>query len=99
MGFRLGSVLEGLSQTRNFRQNSSQRLFLPFRERVCRVAIRAAQIAGGQPNKYARQARKGALTLQAEVNLVDHQFIRHPGDCNSSAAIWQSELAEIALQS
>lgn len=61
----------------NFSKNFFQRLFFPFSESVSRIAVRAAQVTSGQPNKNARQACKSTFTLQAQINFVDHQCLRH----------------------
>ena len=42
-------------------------------EGVRRVAIAAAEVAGGQPDEDAGQPGEGALALEAPVDLVDHQ--------------------------
>ena len=54
-------------------QNFLQRFAFAFSERVRRIAIRTPQIARRQPDKNARQAREGALTLQTEINFIDDQ--------------------------
>ena len=51
---------------------------LPLREGISRVAIGTAQIAGRQPDENARQPRKGALALQAQVDFIDDQCFGHP---------------------
>ena len=45
----------------------------PSSEGVRRVAVDAAQVAGGQPDEDARQPGERALALEAAVDLVDHQ--------------------------
>ena len=54
-----------------------QRFFLPLLERVGRIAIGAAQITRGEPDKNARQSCERAFALQAQVNLIDDECIGH----------------------
>ena len=61
----------------NLRTNIRERLFLSFRERVRGIAIGTAQVARGEPNENARQTRKGALTLQAQIDFIDDQRAGH----------------------
>ena len=61
----------------DFMENVSQRLLLPLRESISRVAIRTAQIARRQPYKNAWQPRKGAFPLQAQINFINNQRVRH----------------------
>jgi len=56
-----------------------------FRERIRRIAIRAAQIARRQPHEDARQPGPGALPLEREENLVDGQLRLHRGNMNQGA--------------
>jgi hypothetical protein len=44
---------------------------LPFSKCVSSITIGTTQVAGGQADKDARQPRERALSLQAQVNLVD----------------------------
>ena len=46
---------------------------LALGEGVRRVAVDAPQVAGGQPDKDARQPGERALALEAAIDLVDHQ--------------------------
>ena len=50
---------------------SLKRLFFPLVKRIFRVAIIAAQIAEGQPDKDARFTRPGALSLDGMINLIN----------------------------
>ena len=49
------------------------------------IAIRTAQVAGRQPYKNARQPRKGALALQAEINFIDDQRFGHGARMHSES--------------
>ena len=55
-----------------------QRSFGAFTKRICRVAVGAPQITSGEPDKNARQPGKGAFALQAEIDFIDDQRVRHP---------------------
>ena len=46
-------------------------------ERINRIAVGAAQIAAGQPDKGARQPSKGTLALNAEIYFVNQQRLVH----------------------
>jgi hypothetical protein len=48
-----------------------------FRERIRRVAVGAAEVAGGEAHKDTRQAGEGAFALQAEEDFVDDQRVAH----------------------
>ncbi len=54
-----------------------QGVFSSFTKRVRCIAIRAAQVTCSKPYKNARQARKSAFALQAQINLIDLQSVRH----------------------
>jgi hypothetical protein len=43
---------------------------------VGRVAVAAAEVAGGEPDESAGQARADALALDAALNLVNHKAAR-----------------------
>jgi hypothetical protein len=77
----------------NFFQNFRQRLFFAFGEGVSRVAIRAAQIAGGEPDENARQTGEGAFALQAQIDFVDDEGASHA----ASLARWLENGNAIAL--
>ena len=63
----------------NFFQDFRERSFFTFGEGIRGVAIRAAQIAGGEPDENARQPGKGAFALQAQINFVDDERVGHTG--------------------
>ena len=46
-------------------------------EGVGGIAVGTAQIAGSETNENAGQAGEGAFALQAQVNFIDHQRVRH----------------------
>lgn len=58
-------------QAINFGLNFGECAFFPFGEGISSIAVRTAQITGGQADKDAWQAGKSAFALQAQVNLVD----------------------------
>jgi hypothetical protein len=58
-------------------KNRLERLAFTFGKGVGGVAIRAAEIAGGEPDKDARQTGKSALTLDTDVDFVDSQGHAH----------------------
>jgi hypothetical protein len=68
---------ERASQSEDFGSDVPQEHAFAFGEGVSGVTIRAAQVAGRQSHENAGQAREGALTLQAQVNLIDLKQIRH----------------------
>lgn len=64
-------------ETVHLRAYVLQRLFFSLGKCIGRIAIGAPQIAGGEPDENARQPGKGALPLQAQVNLVDDEGVGH----------------------
>jgi len=68
---RLGSVRS--RQTIDFTEDFRHFHFPALGESIRSVAIRAAQIAGGQPDENARQTSKGAFPLQAQIDFIDYQ--------------------------
>ena len=61
----------------HFGKNFFHRLLFTLRERIRRVAIRAAEIARRQPHEHARQPGESAFALQAEIDFVDDQRVGH----------------------
>ena len=57
----------------DFRQSH----FPAFFEGISGVAIRAAQVAGGEPDENARQTCECAFALQTQVDFVDDQCVGH----------------------
>jgi hypothetical protein len=66
-------VNEGFCQSFDFGSDVFQRLLFSFRKRIRGIAIGTAQIARGKPHENARQTRKGAFTLQAQINFIDDE--------------------------
>jgi len=77
-------LTEWLRQPSHIRLNLLKAAFLSFSEGIGCVAIRASQIAGRQPDEDARQSRKRAFALQAQVNLVDDYCVRHQRECTGT---------------
>ena len=58
-------------ERQNLREDLVKRSLFPFEERILRVAIRAPQVATGQPDKYTREPGPRALALDRLVDFVD----------------------------
>ena len=68
-----GDLDEGTVRAVDLRKHLVQRLLAPLVEGVRRVTPRAAQVAGGQPDKDARPAGVGRLPLNRVEDFVDRQ--------------------------
>jgi hypothetical protein len=66
-----------LGQSAHFGEDVVERLLAALGEGIRSVAIRAAEIAGGEPDKNALQPGEGAFALEAQVDFVDDQRVRH----------------------
>src|SRR5438552_228654 len=64
-------------QAMDFTADFVERNLFTLSERVSRIAIRAAEIAGGEAHEYAWQPGESAFTLDAHINFVDDQRVRH----------------------
>ena len=71
--FAAGDLDQRTLKTRDSIDDLFKRSFLAFVKRVFGIAIIAAQIAEGEPDKDTALARPGALALDRLVNLVDRQ--------------------------
>ena len=71
--FAAGDLNQRTLKARDPINDFFERSFLAFVKGVFRVAIVAAQIAEGEPDKNTTLARPGALALDRLVNLVDRQ--------------------------
>ena len=80
----------GAASSSNFCQNFRQRFFFAFSESISRVAIRAAQVARGEPDENARQAGKGAFALQAQIDFVDDERVGHRAKISRNRRIRQN---------
>lgn len=70
----------------DFRYDFGNSAWFSFRERVGSVAVGAPKITSRQSNKHARKSRKGAFTLQAEINFVDDERVGHVRGIYKAAA-------------
>ena len=55
-------------------------IFFPFGKGVGGVAVGTAQIAGRQTDENTGQTGPGAFALHAQINFIDDQRVRHPGN-------------------
>ena len=72
-----------------FGQNIGERFLFSFRERVGGVAIRAAEVAGGEADENARQPGEGAFPLQAQIDFVDDERFGHEEKLRANSGIKQ----------
>jgi hypothetical protein len=82
------------------RQNFFHAHFRAAVESICGVAPGAAQIASGQPDENARQARSGAFALDRPEDFRDHHDAAigsHSVFCGAGASAPESPLRSIQL--
>jgi hypothetical protein len=57
----------------NFRHDFREFPPLSLKKGISGVTVRTPKVAGGKSDKNAGETGKGALPLQAHINLIDHQ--------------------------